>query len=727
MRPLSPGGKRLRDDDSAQPPAKKQKTDRDSMAESADDLLEFAAIAGTQSLLECRHAVDVINAALCSNSGSLDLSGFSPATLAAASALIPDAALNKLRHLILPENLSVLPELCNKMQGLQQLELRGFSGRKLDLLKWPQLQQVSGSVATTTDEVHVHSNVDIALTTRRLTKLRCHRVMDNGQVRIHALPGQAYYKTMPGRSQPDFQSLNARTTFPGTPYFILCRHIAEYVHPHLTAKDLPATAENGYLGISTLDDLEQKISPDSDQRFFAELRCSRAYHCVSDTGFGRWVSEQLRELQQAARSEGSRDGQTLSRAFYAISSNHAMVLVLRHKPGSDEQFVEIMMDPNLTLTHMRQADDRLDKIEAAGFSKLLPPQTLDHYFLPNIMPALVFIDPRPRTDGRAPEFNMKHADQGLENLYPVFLGCGIPVGIERFGARLTEIYGKTKQGAASIFNALQANHWQMGSFGLEHAVMSGHAEAVNAHFRLIEDFLTWQQTIDPHDETNQLPEDFCLQLIRPLKNLAQIYALTPAENRAALHAMMEGLNRLYDQKLIPAEACMVLLHERFNDQNLMEAALWIHDEATVRGTGKLLSQLLSQRAIDLSQCGKILDSSCGSPVAAIEPRCRTVLRDCSPSMMDTFAELLTNLRQAAIDNLGNAFDELLGLPHLVRDDFDKQLVMPLLFRGNEASDQIAQLRMQGDERLADRLARLIESASADDPGPFDFRFDAPDE
>ena len=437
MRGVSSGDKRIRDLDNPNdlPPSKKQKSHHD-LKPDAFNLLEFTDLANAEVRQDCINAQEKILKFLLDNPESLDVSSLSPATLTAFPSGALGSAASAVKRLVLPEHLYSLPAICDAMPELQELILRGYSGRELNLLKWVQLQQVSGLVSVITEDIYLNSTANISLTTHRMTKLRCHRLLDNGDFRSHALPGQSYYKTLRGRSQPDLQSMNGMTAFSGTEFPILCRHIAAYVLPHLQLKDIANESENGYLGISDLTDLPKKVSQELDMQFYAHLQSSRAYHCVSASKFGLWASAQFKELQNTSRKDSSGHKENLSKSYYACSSNHSLVLVLRYKPDSDEKFVKIMMDPNHTLTHMRQSDYQVDQVQHKNFSNLIPPHLYDLYFFPDSVPSLLLVDSEPKENNESPNVNWAFFDQGLENFFPIFLACGIPQGIESYGTRL---------------------------------------------------------------------------------------------------------------------------------------------------------------------------------------------------------------------------------------------------------------------------------------------------
>ncbi len=710
---LSGTGKRPLADDTSERPAKKPRIDQ----EAVDMLMEFEHTASTRLGAEYSHAIDQIRVLLQSDPTRLDLSGFPAATVSAIVPMMPEAWLAQLTHLILPDHLHALPDRCNRMKSLEYLTLQGFAGRRLDLLKFPKLRQVSGAVSAMTEEIHLHAHVDVALTTQRLTKLRCHRLLENGQVRTHALPGQAYYKILPGRSTPDTSSMNGIVTFSGTNIPIVCRHIAEYVRPHLELKDIAATPANGYLGISVPADLTQKISLDSNVRFAADVWFSRAYHGVSDSHFGPWIKEQFAAMMHAARSGQPPSDGAVSKSFYALSSSHAMVLVLRYKPDKDEQFVEVFMDPNLTLTHKRNTQSHLGPIATGDrswrISDLLDPQTLPQYFLTGSTPALMFVESGRRAEGQVPDVNLNFVDRGFENFYGPLLHGGVTEAVEGVRAKLKDIYAQGDAMASSIFTALQAPHWQLSVFGLEAAVTLGYANTVKAHMRAIEDFLVWYATLDPHNQTHRLPEDFCGQLICPSKSLAEIYKGTVADRRPALHVLLDSIGDLYEKDLIPSETCLALLAKPFGGETLMEKALLAHDEESVRRTGRLLSRLLNNDAIHTEQCGWILDSTFDNPAA--DRLSWTVLRQCPDTMVENYGDLLVTLGQAALNSSEIMAARLLGVPEMAEWNVNQQLLTPLLFPAGDAGEQITRLRLDGEVKLADRLEELARRTRISSP------------
>jgi len=723
MQRVSSGAKRIRDLDNLDdlPASKKQKT-RGDLGSDALSLWEFTNLANAEVAQGCINAREKILKLLWENSDSLDVSWLSPATLAALPSGALGSAAGSVKSLVLPEHLRSLPPICDEMPALHELILRGYSGRQLNLLKWVQLQQVSGSVSVITEDIYLNSTAHISLTTPRVTKLRCHRLLDNGDFRIHALPGQSYYKTLRGRSHPDPQSMNSMTTFTGTDVPIVCRHIAAYVLPHLQLKDLANESENSYLGISDLNDLPANISQDLDKQFYAQLQSSRAYHCVSDSHFGLWASAQFKELQSTSQKDSLEPKKNVSKSYYACSSNHSFVLVLRYKPNSDEKFVKIMMDPNQTLTHIRQSEYQIDQVQYKKFSNLIPAHLYDLYFFPHSVPSLLLIDSDSRASNETPEVNWAFFDQGFENFFPMFLACGIPQGIESTGTRLIEIYKDKKQTAISIFEILRATFFKQNSYAIEQAVMSGHTETVKAYLHLVEDFLVWHTTLDPYDVNNQLPEDAGLHMILPSKSLVEMYQLISVVDRLALHAIIDGLTRLYGRGLISSEACLILLTNQFNDKTLMELALLWHDEGAVRSVGRLLCQLLSNGAIDFKQCVSIMDRQIGAPNSTLEPLSWTVLRDCEPSMFATYADLLAELLKAAQSekHFGSVdFTDwlLMNLPST-----DEALIAPLLFPDGDRATYLGILQQQGDLLLAERLTKLTNPARPDDTLEIDLLF-----
>ena len=723
MRGISSGDKRIRDLDNPDdlPPLKKQKSHHD-LKSDALNLLEFADLAKAKTSQDCIDGQEKILKLLRDNPESLDVSSLSPATLAALPSDALGSAASAVKSLVLPEHLHSLPAICDEMPALQELILRGYSGRQLNLLKWAQLQRVSGSVSVITEDIYLNSTANISLTTPRMTKLRCHRLLDSGDFRIHALPGQSYYKTLRGSSQPDLQSLNGATNFSGTDAPILCRHIATYVLPHLQRKDIAKESENGYLGIADLNDLPDKISQDLDVKFYAHLQSSRAYHCVSDSQFGLWASAQFKELQRISRKDSFGNKENLSKSFYACSSNHSFVLVLRYKPDSDEKFVKILMDPNQTLTHMRQSEYQVDQVQYKKFSNLIPTHFYDLYFFPDTAPSVLLVDSDPRANNESPDVNWEFFDQGLENFFPIFLACGIPQGIESYGTRLLQIYKDKAQTAISIFKALRAALWNLELYAIEQAVISGHTETIKAHLQLIEDFLAWHMTLDPYDAGNQLPEDAGLLMILPSKSMMQMYQLTRIVDRPALQAIIDGISRLYGRRLISSEACLSLLQDQFEDQTLMEAALRGHDEETVRSMGRLLCQLLSNGAIDFKQCVNIMDRQIGDPNSTLEPMSWTVLRDCEPSMLETYADLLAKLREAV--QVEQHFSPVDFIDWLLVDQSsaDEELIAPLLFPPGDKEAYLRVLQQQGDLLLAERLLKLTSQARPDDTPEIDLLF-----
>lgn len=720
MRGVSSGDKRIRDLDNPDdlPPSKKQKTHHD-LKSDALNLLEFADLANAKARQDCINAQEKILKFLRDNPESLDLSSLSPATLTDFPSGALGSAASAVKRLVLPEHLYSVPAICDEMPALQELILRGYSGRQLNLLKWAQLQQVSGSVSVMTEDIYLNSTANISLITPRMTKLRCHRLLDNGDFRIHALPGQSYYKTLRGRSQPDLQSMNGMTTFTGTDVPILCRHIAAYVLPHLQLKDIANDSENGYLGISDLSDLPKKISQDLEMQFYAHLQSSRAYHCVSDSQFGLWASAQFKELQNTSRKDSSGHKENLSKSYYVCSSNHSFVLVLRYKPDSDEKFVKIMMDPNQTLTHIRQSEYQVDQVQYKKFSNLIPAHLHDLYFFPHSVPSLLLIDSDSRPNNEKPEVNWAFFDQGIENFFPIFLACGIPQGIESYGTSLQQIYKSKTQTAISIFKTLTAAVWNIDLYAIEQAVTSGYTETIKAHLQLIEDFLTWHTTLDPYEVGNQLPENAGLHMILPSKSIVEMYQLTSVVHRPALHAIIDGISRLYGRGLISSETCLIVLQDELNDQTLMEAALRGHDGETVRRMGSLLYQLLSNGAIDFKQCVNIMDRRIGNPNSTLEPLSWTVLRDCETSMFATYADLLAKLRAAAEVEQHFASVDFIEWLNVEQPSAEEALIAPLLFPPGDKEAHLIVLQQQGDLLLAERLRTLTNRERLNDTPEID--------
>jgi hypothetical protein len=723
MRGISSGDKRFRDLDNPNdlPPSKKQKSHHD-LKSDALNLLEFTDITNAEVRQDCINAREKILKFLRDNPESLDVSSLSPATLTAFPSGALGSAASAVKRLVLPEHLYSVPAICDEMPALQELILRDYSGRQLNLLKWVQLRQVSGSVSVITEDIYLNSTANISLITPRMTKLRCHRLLDNGDFRSHALPGQSYYKTLRGRSQPDLQSMNCRATFTGTDVRILCRHIAAYVLPHLQLKDIANDSGNGYLGISDLSDLPKKISQDLDMQFYAHLQSSRAYHCVSDSQFGLWASAQFKELQNTSRKDSSGHKENLSKSYYACSSNHSLVLVLRYKPDSDEKFVMIMMDPNQTLTHIRQSEHQVDQVQYKKFSNLIPPHLYDLYFFPDSVPSLLLVDSAPRAKNESPNVNWEFFDQGIENFFPIFLACGISQGIESYGTSLQQIYKSKTQTAISIFKTLTAASWKIDVYAIEQAVTLGYTETIKAHLQLIEDFLTWHTTLDPYDVGNQLPEDAGLHMILPSKSIMQMYQLTSVVYRPALHTIIDGISRLYGRGLISSEACLILLQDQFEDQTLMEAALRGHDEETVRRVGSLLCQLLSSGAIDFKQSVDIMDRRIGGPNSTSEPLSWTVLRDCETSMLEAYADLLAKLRSAAEVERHFAPADFLDWLRINQSAADEGLIASLLFPSSDKEAHLRVLQQQGDLLLAERLLTLTNRERLDTAPLVDFYF-----
>ncbi len=718
MNGIPSGGKRATypDAENTQPPAKRQKTAHAAVITwTAESLLGITAGMDEAARQESLNACAAITAALQNDPQVLDLSGFSASTLINVSAMIPAAVLAGVRQLTLPGQLHALPPLCSAMNGLEQLALPDFRGKRLDLLHWPQLRQVRGTLSEETDTIHLHAHVDLALSTYRLTKVHCHRLMENGLVRIHALPGQTYYKTLPGQQWPDLTSLNGTTIFAEYTLPIVCRHIATYVLPHLVAKDIPVAPGNGYLGLSGAADLEQKVGWELDAKFVADMESSRAYHCVSDSRFGLWAAEQLTELKSAAQSGTVPTELTLSKAFYALSSSHVMVLVLRYKPNEDEQFVELFMDPNHTMTHMRTTEPTLDQMALAGrasrFTRLIGPGWLQRYFIEDVEPALVFIDPVHRAASEAPEVNMRFADQGIENSYATLMLGGVTAAIDHIRARLKDAYAQGTIHPVAAFRMLQAPHRGANQSGLASAILYGHADTVRAHLLAIKDFFSWHASLDPHGPASQLPEDFRLQLLCPSKNLAAIYDQTPANKRAGFHALLDDIQALYEERLISGEICVRLLQASSPVGNVVEAVLRAHDEVATRCLGKWFFELLANGTIGLDQCSKLLDLQHGVAAVAAEPLSWTVLRHCSAAMANAYTHLLTEAVTGARLTPLTEFEDLLGGTHRVEEKIEQELKRPLLFRCGKPEDQIAQLRAQGDHQLADRLQQLANSTN----------------
>jgi hypothetical protein len=710
MKGVSGGSKRGRDPDIANdlPSAKRQRVD--------DHALKGAAFASP----EVRHTMEQILASLQKDGNSLNLSGFSPATLDGLAPVIPEAALASVTHLILPSNLQALPALCERMRELQRLVIEGFLGSKLDLLKWPGLLQVSGSVSVNTEEIHVHGNVDLALSSDRTTKLRCFRHFDDGQVRRHALPGHSYYKILPGNVMPDLSSLNWVTNFPGTTAPIECRHIARYVLPHLEAKDIPLTPDNGYLGLSSADNLRQKITIDFDARFYNDLKWSCAYHGVSDSQFGLWATQQMEALKEAAKARPLSENQTISKAFYATTSNHAMGLVFRYKPDKDEQFVEILMDTNLTLTHKRNTDNDLANIGAGArqwrFSSLLDPQLMMLYFFDPSSAAVLFVDPSPRADGERPEINLQFADEGIENFSFLFALCGLTDGFKDLRAELQIRYLNETADVASSYKTLQAPRWMGDSYGLAAAVCYGYTDTVRVQMACFRDFLAWYKTIDRSNPANQLPDKFQLRLICPSGTLAQLYAQTAPEHRPAFRVLCDGLLELFKDELISSETCCSLLGEAYHGRSLVEIVLLGQDQETLRITGKLLIALVERRALTLSQSCQMLDSTVSKSGAAVNPLAWIVLSDCTPELFDTYAELLHDLYVTELNQAKDWIYDWLDTPTEPGPPIEKrladELLLPLLVgRNRDANTTLSNLQTRGTELLATRLLALMKTAT----------------
>ncbi len=717
---ISSGNKRGRSPSADElPSAKRQKFSDDTMMKTADSLAEFANTAPADANPECRHAMEQIQASLYKDSNSLDLSGFSAATLDGLAYLIPETALASVTHLTLPANLDTLPALCERMKNLQRLVLQGFLGARLDLLKWPRLQQLSGSVSANTEEIHVPGNVNLALTSQRITKLRCFRHFDDGKVRRHALPGHSYHKVLPGRVLPDLTSLNYATHFAGTTAHIECRHIASYVLPHLEAKDIPQTQDNGYVGISSVDDVRQKITIEYDARFYNDLKSSRAYHGVSDSQFGLWATQQMEALKEAAKTGPSPENQPLSKAYYATTSNHAMCLVFRYKPDKDEQFVEILMDTNLTLTHKRHTDNELNNLGAGArqwrFSSLLDPQLMMLYFFDPSTPALMFVDPSPRADGEPPEVNLQFADEGIENFSYLVMLFGLTEVVKDLRTELAIRYVNETANAASIYNALQAPRCMGDSYGLAAAVILGYADTVRGQMDCIRDFLAWYKTIDRSNPANQLQDKFQLRLICPSGTLAQMYAHTAPEHCAAFRVLCDSLLELYNDELISSETCFSLLGGAYNGRGLVEIVLLRHDPETLRITGKLLTALLERGALTLGQCCQILDSSVAKSGAEAIPLAWKVLNDCTPEVFDAYGALLHDL---GATEMNKALDWMYGLlndvtepgPHIEKRLADELLLPLLVGPYGDAKTILPTIKSRGTELLANRVLALLEKS-----------------
>ncbi len=723
MRGISGGSKRARGTEAPDelPSSKKPKIDDTAMRDAADSLLEFADLAAAEANRKHMQAKEWILASIQADPNSLDLSVFSSEALEGVAPLIPEAALASVTHLTLPANLVALPALCERMRGLQRLVLEGFVGSRLDLLSWPGLQQVSGSVSPHTEEIHVQGNVELALTSNRITKLRCFRHFADGEIRRHALPGHSYYKLMPGRWVPDLSSLNGIAPFTGTTTPIECRHIADYVLPHLEAKDIPQTPDNGYAGISSVNDLQQKISFESDVRFDTRMKSSRAYHFVSDSRFGQWAMQQMEALKQAAHARPLPGNQTVSKGFFAASSNHAMNLVFRYKPDKDEQFVEILMDPNLTLTHKRNTENHLTNLGAGArqwrFSSLLQPNLLALYFVDPATPALAFIDPSPRADGEQPEINLQFADEGIENFPYVFMLYGLTEIIESLRTQWAMHYLDGTANVSSIYKALQAPRCRSLGYGLGAAVTHGHVDTVDALMNCISDFLDWYKTSGSNSSTNRLPDDFQRRLICPSGTLTQLYLQTASEHRPAFRVLSERILELYKGKLISSETCVSLLCDSHNGKSLLELAMVRRDPETLRIAGNLLNALLEEGGLTLSQCCQILDSTAGKAGTADIPLAWKVLGGCAPEFFDAYDALLQNLCVTEKNRTTDWIDEWLDTatgpdPHTKRR-LDVELLRPLLVGGyGEADTIIPTLKSRGTDLLATRLLRLLEKSNS---------------
>lgn len=721
MKSISGSNKRPRCDDTPGqlPSPKKQRVRQNELMEAATGLLALADSLPTQAATDRRQAMARIEASLREDRNSLDLSGFSPQVLAAVSTDIPASALAEVRQLTLPANLHALPGMCEQMKELQHLSLEDYLGTCLDLRKWPQLQQLSGSVSAKTEEIHVWGNVDLALTSDRISKLRCFRHFDDGTRRCHALPGHAYYKTLPGRSQPDLRMMNSVTSFAGTALPIVCRHIANYVLPHLAAKNIPQAPGNGYAGIVSPDDLQKNISLETDQHFRKAVWSSRAYHGVSDSRFGLWAMQQLTELKQAADTMPLAEDQVLSKSFYAISSNHAMVLVLRYKPHKDEQFVEIMMDPNLTVTHRRNTEHHLTEIGTGArqwrFSALLQPTGLASYFFDPSNPALMFIDPSPRAEGEAPVVSLEFAEEGMENLSYTFLCFGVTEGIECLGARLRELYTSGKMNAACVVPILEAARWQSNVCGLSAAVLEGFPEALTLQMSIVEDFLFWHKTFHVGDVENPLPKDVERRLILPRMSLAELHTRTRPGHRPAFHALAEGILDLYKKELISSDTCFSLLCEQHRGRNLIETAILAHDSATLGTAGSLLAVLLECGAVNLEQCRQALDSQ--QPGTDRAPLSWAIVTDSPPDLRATHARLLRDLctaeRNRQIDWSGDWLSSILEHDPAIDESLDEELLLPLLTgQRSDAEGSFSRLQSEGKGDLAGRLRELLYKSKA---------------
>jgi hypothetical protein len=722
MRGVSGGSKRGRDPDIADelPSAKRQKVDDDAMLDAAGILAEFADTATAYANPEVRHAMEQLLAALKQDPNSLDLSGFSPAVLDRLGPLIPAATLASVSSLTVPANLVALPTLCQRMKGLRQLTLQGFLGTRLDLLQWSGLQQVSGSVSAYTEEIHVQGDVDLALTSTRITKLRCVRHFDDGQVRRHALQGHSYYKVLPGRVMPDLRSLNGHATFAGTTDSIECRHIADYMLPRLEAKANSQTPESGYFGISSADDLQQKISMDSNARFFKDVKSSRAYHCVSNSLFGQWAMQQLEALKEAAKTASAPANQAISKAFYASTSNHAMVLVFRYKPDKEEQFVEIMMDTNLTLTHKRETAKDLSGIGAGArqwrFTSLLHPKLLTTYFVDPSAPALMFVDPDSRAEGERPDINLQFADKGIENISYVFMLYGLTDGVESLRTWLAMRYQDGTADAASCYKVLQALRWHSNWCGMTTAITRGYAETVGVHLDSIRDFLDWYKSSDRTSAAKQLPENFELRLICPSGTLAKLYAQTESEYRPVFRVLSDRLLQLYKEELISSETCYSLLSDTHKGRSLVEVALLAQDAKTLRSAGHLLTAMLERGALTLDQCCRILDNTTGKLDSSNLPLAWIVLGERNPALFNAYAELLHNLCVTERNRPSEWGDDWLATatetdPYIEKK-LNNELLLPLLVGGyGDANTTLSNLKARGTELLATRLLALMKTAT----------------
>lgn len=666
-----------------------------------------------QTVLSAPHQemMRLLRSNLDHNISNLDLSMFDPATVQSLPFSMASNLVSKVNWLTLPNGMQCLPLICKAMPALQALHAPDFNGTSLDLSSMHRLHSLTGSAGTALREIHLPLAASIDFRSeQKYYKIRVWLYQNGQAIQQHPLPSHTYFKTLPGRSGPDFSPINFKAQFAGTNDMIVCRDLSQYVLEKFLSPDFDPFSTNGYLGLSGAAMLPVKILPIHTARYKSILSSSKHYHFIDDASFANWVSGQFTQLDRVTNlCELNSPPMTIKKGFMAISSNHALVCMLAIKPGFVRQYAIVIHDPNDGLTHQRKIATKIEELTQRQwrFTDSLTNKGAV-YFAPGKEPLLCLIEPEQRAANDLPIVHFAIESSSLLNkdLLALALDNNLSTGVEQIGLNLLHQFRNGSISAKGIFEVLSGRKEK--NFpcykALETASYFANPQMVTTMMAVLREFAfaVRKKAAETGSTSEGLPADFCMQLLKS----AAGWDATPDElcrmNSLALEELCNKTLVLLDESLITGEQAAALLSPT-NAKGLtcLGMATSSNYSDNLRILGTYLTALLNKGVVEFGHCLILLGQPTNQPTSTQTTIDSLVLTACKNGWGNTlqvYAELLINLADIY------KATELSWL--FLNDHITKQIMGPVSI-GSEEAVRVMMWVTEGGEQLRTSLQPFL--------------------